>query len=183
MGNRLSKIVTRTGDAGTTGLGDGSRVAKDSLRIDVIGEVDELNSTLGVLLAEDLPETVRNALTGIQHDLFDLGGEICMPGYNVISEAHVLRLEALVGEFNEQLTPLKEFILPGGQPVAAMAHVARTVCRRCERRLTELIESTNGSAGELAPIQVYVNRLSDYLFVLARYLNKQAGVADKVWKK
>lgn len=177
MGNRLSKIVTRTGDAGTTGLGDGSRVAKDSLRIDVIGEVDELNSTLGVLLAEDLPETVRNALTGIQHDLFDLGGEICMPGYNVISEAHVLRLEALVGEFNEQLTPLKEFILPGGTRAAALAHLVRSVCRRVERRIVHLANSEEVS--EMS--RKYLNRLSDLMFILGRVLNKAGGCTDVLW--
>ena len=177
MGNRLSKIVTRTGDAGTTGLGDGSRVAKDSLRIDVIGEVDELNSTLGVLLAEDLPETVRNALTGIQHDLFDLGGEICMPGYNVISEAHVLRLEGLVGEFNEQLTPLKEFILPGGTRAAALAHLVRSVCRRVERRIVHLANSEEVS--EMS--RKYFNRLSDLMFILGRVLNKAGGCNDVLW--
>ena len=178
MGNRLSKIVTRTGDAGTTGLGDGSRVAKDCLRIDVIGEVDELNSTLGVLLAEDLPEAVRTALTGIQHDLFDLGGEVCMPGYNVISEAHVLRLEAFVGEFNGQLTPLKEFILPGGTRAAALAHLVRSVCRRVERRLVHLANAEPVS--EMS--RKYLNRLSDLMFILGRVLNKAGGESDVLWR-
>ncbi len=177
MGNRLSKIVTRTGDAGTTGLGDGSRVAKDSLRIDVIGEVDELNSTLGVLLAEDLPESIRSALTGIQHDLFDLGGEISMPGYSVIGEAHVQRLEALVAEFNEQLTPLKEFILPGGTRPAALAHLVRSTCRRVERRVVHLANSEPVS--EMS--RKYLNRLSDLMFILGRALNKLAGRGDVLW--
>nr|MBL8412559.1 cob(I)yrinic acid a,c-diamide adenosyltransferase [Dechloromonas sp.] len=137
-GNRLSKIVTRTGDAGTTGLGDGSRTTKDSLRIDAIGEVDELNSGLGVLLCEDLPDRVRAALTDIQHDLFDLGGELCLPGMNVMTEAQVARLEALAEEFNADLPMLKEFILPGGTRPAALAHLSRTVCRRAERAMVRL---------------------------------------------
>ncbi len=138
MGNRLSKIVTRTGDAGTTGLGDGSRVDKDCLRIDSMGEVDELNSSLGVLLAEELPPAVRDALLGIQHDLFDLGGELCIPGTSIITEEHIVRLEDLVTHFNASLSPLKEFILPGGTRAAALAHLSRTVCRRAERRVVHL---------------------------------------------
>ena len=176
-GNRLSKIVTRTGDAGTTGLGDGSRVAKDSLRIDCIGEIDELNSCLGVLLAEELPETIRPALLRIQNDLFDLGGEICIPGSAIISEEHVLRLEELVGRFNAGLSPLKNFILPGGTRPAALAHLARSVCRRVERRVVSL---GNGEpVSEFA--RKYLNRLSDLLFVLGRSLNQVDGQGDVLW--
>ncbi len=139
MGHRLSKIVTRTGDAGTTGLGDGSRVAKDSARIDAIGAVDELNSTLGVLLAEALPAAVAACLVEVQHDLFDLGGELSIPGSSAVSDAQVMRLEqALSTGFNADLPPLKEFILPGGTRAASQAHVARTVCRRAERSLVHL---------------------------------------------
>ncbi len=177
MGNRLSKIVTRTGDAGTTGLGDGSRVAKDCLRIEVIGEIDELNSSLGVLLAEELPPGVRDALLAVQNDLFDLGGEICIPGANVIGEAHITRLEASVGEFNDTLSPLKEFILPGGTRAAAFAHLSRTVCRRAERRLVQLANSE--SVSDFA--RKYLNRLSDLLFVLGRVLNQVGGRGDVLW--
>lgn len=177
MGNRLSKIVTRTGDAGTTGLGDGSRVAKDCLRIDTIGEVDELNSTLGVVLSCELPPAARDALLGVQNDLFDLGGELCIPGMNIISAAHIVRLEELVGHFNDGLAPLKEFILPGGTPAAAHAHLARTVCRRAERRLVHLSNSEPVSEFALK----YLNRLSDLLFVLGRALNVAAGGGDVLW--
>jgi len=177
MGNRLSKIVTRTGDAGTTGLGDGTRVAKDSLRIETIGQVDELNSTIGVLLAEEIPGEVRNALTGVQHDLFDLGGELCIPGMNMISDAQVARLEALVERFNDDLPPLKDFILPGGSRAAALAHLARTVCRRAERQVVSLANSE--SVSDFA--RKYLNRLSDLLFVLGRALNRTAGCGDVLW--
>jgi len=179
VGHRLSKIVTRTGDAGTTGLGDGSRVAKDSARIEAIGSVDELNSTIGVLLAEALPEPVATCLVAVQHDLFDLGGELSIPGYTAVTDAHVARIEADVERFNADLAPLKEFILPGGTRAAAQAHVARTVCRRAERSLvaaaaTEAITPT---------ARVYLNRLSDLLFVLARALNRAQGRADVLWQK
>ena len=179
MGHRLSKIVTRTGDAGTTGLGDGSRVAKDSPRIAAIGAVDELNSTIGVLLAESLPEPVVACLTSVQHDLFDLGGELSIPGYQAMSKDHVERLEAEVERFNADLAPLKEFVLPGGTRAAALAHVARTVCRRAERTLisaaaTEAIGDTS---------RIYLNRLSDLMFVLARALNRAGGRPDVMWKK
>ena len=137
-GNRLSKIVTRTGDAGTTGLGDGSRTTKDSLRIDAIGEVDELNSSIGLLLCEELPDRVRAALLDIQHDLFDLGGELCLPGMAIMKDAQVARLEELADEFNADLPMLKEFILPGGTRPAAVAHLCRTVCRRAERSMVRL---------------------------------------------
>jgi len=179
MGHRLSRIVTRTGDNGTTGLGDGTRVAKDSARIVAIGEVDELNCALGVLLAEALPAEVSARLVAVQHDLFDLGGELSIPGYTSIEDAHVLRLEADVEQFNAPLPPLKEFILPGGTRAAALAHVARTVCRRAERAVVTL-------AAE-APVndasRRYLNRLSDLLFVLARSLNRIAGSADVLWQK
>eukprot|EP01037_Dinobryon_pediforme_P048488 gene48488-63584_t len=130
MANRLSEIVTRTGDDGTTGLGDGSRVGKDSLRIQALGDIDELNSQLGVLLCEDLPVPLRAELLTVQHDLFDLGGELCIPGYTMITDAHVARLDALLEKYNADLPPLKEFILPGGSRAAALMHVCRTVCRR-----------------------------------------------------
>ena len=177
MGNRLSKIVTRTGDTGTTGLGDGSRVGKDCQRIEVIGEVDELNSCLGVLLAEDCPPAVREALTGVQHDLFDLGGEICIPGTSIISDAHISRLEDLVTRFNDELSPLKNFILPGGSRPAALAHLARTVCRRCERHIVLLARDEAVSIH----VRKYLNRLSDLLFVLGRSLNKAGGRGDVLW--
>ena len=179
MGHRLSKIVTRTGDAGTTGLGDGTRVAKDSARIDAIGAVDELNSTLGVLLAEPLPEPVKACLIEVQHDLFDLGGELSIPGYQAVNEAQALRLEDAVERFNADLPPLKEFILPGGSRAASLAHVARTVCRRAERALVHL-----GATAEVRePTRKYLNRLSDLLFVLARVLNRAAGGTDVLWRK
>ena len=179
MGNRLSKIYTRTGDDGTTGLGDGSRVAKDSARIDAIGAVDELNSALGVLLAEALPTPVTACLVEVQHDLFDLGSELSIPGSTAISDAQVTRLERALARFNADLPPLKEFVLPGGTRAASLAHVARTVCRRAERSLVRL-----GAAETVgAPARKYVNRLSDLLFVLARVLNRDAGCADVLWQK
>ena len=178
MGHRLSRIVTRTGDAGTTGLGDGTRVAKDAPRIEAIGAVDELNSTLGVLLAEALPAPVAECLTAVQHDLFDLGGELSIPGHAAVTEAHVARLEDAVERFNAGLAPLKEFILPGGTRAAALAHVARTVCRRAERRVVALA----GSDAVSDPSRRYLNRLSDLLFVLARVLNHAAGRPDVLWR-
>src|SRR5450631_1568694 len=179
MGNRLSKIVTRTGDAGTTGLGDGSRVTKDSARIEAIGAVDELNSVLGVLLAEPLPAEIAACLLEVQHDLFDFGGELSIPGYCAVGDAHVMRLEEAVERFNANLPPLKEFILPGGSRAASLAHVARTVCRRAERSLVHL----GASAEVREPSRKYLNRLSDLLFVLARVLNRVAGGADVLWRK
>ncbi|HJV92212.1 MAG TPA: cob(I)yrinic acid a,c-diamide adenosyltransferase [Azonexus sp.] len=178
-GNRLSKIVTRTGDAGTTGLGDGSRTTKDSLRIDAMGEVDELNSSLGVLLCEELPDTVRSALLDIQNDLFDLGGELCLPGMEVIKDIQVERLEQQVEIFNADLTMLKEFILPGGTRPAALAHLSRTVCRRAERAIVKL--STAEAVSSAA--RRYVNRLSDLLFILGRVLNRAGGRGDVLWQK
>jgi len=179
MGHRLSKIVTRTGDAGETGLGDGSRVAKDSPRIEAIGTVDELNSVLGVLLAEPLPDAIAACLTDVQHDLFDLGGELSIPGHFAITDAHVSRVEAAVATFNAELAPLKEFILPGGSRAAALAHVARTVCRRAERLLVHLAATEAVSDRS----RVYLNRISDLLFVLARSINRAAGRPDVLWQK
>ena len=178
-GNRLSKIVTRTGDAGTTGLGDGSRTGKDSLRIDAIGEVDELNSGLGVLLCEDMPEAMRAALLDIQNDLFDLGGELCLPGMEVMKDAQVARLEAQAEAFNAELTMLKEFILPGGTRAASLAHLSRTVCRRAERAMVRLhaAEPLSDAARR------YINRLSDLLFILGRALNRAGGRGDVLWQK
>jgi cob(I)alamin adenosyltransferase len=179
MGHRLSRIATRTGDDGTTGLGDGSRTRKDSLRIAAIGDVDELNSTIGLLQTEPLPEKVRAALTDIQHDLFDLGGELCIPGFENLPEARVARLDELLEQYNADLPRLQEFILPGGSRAAAIAHVARTVCRRAERAIVAL-----GSAEPVRPVcRQYVNRLSDLLFVLARVLNRHAGGSDVMWEK
>jgi cob(I)alamin adenosyltransferase len=179
MGHRLSKITTRTGDAGSTGLGDGSRVGKDSLRIAALGDVDELNSLLGVLLCEELPGEVRELLLDIQHDLFDLGGEIAVPGGSFVREGQPGRLEAAVERYNAELRPLAEFILPGGNRAAALAHLARTVCRRAERAVVSL--------GSTEPVtdttRKYLNRLSDLLFVLGRWLNKAAGGGDVLWQK
>ena len=178
-GNRLSKIVTRTGDAGTTGLGDGSRTTKDSLRIDAIGEVDELNSSLGLLLCEELPARVRAALVDIQHDLFDLGGELCLPGMAIMKDAQVARLEELVEEFNRDLPMLKEFILPGGTRPAAIAHLCRTICRRAERSMVRL--NTAEPLSDAA--RRFINRLSDLLFILGRLLNRAGGRGDVLWQK
>ena len=178
MGNRLSKIATRTGDAGDTGLGDGSRVPKDAARVQAMGDIDELNSSLGVLLAEKLPAPLRAALLQVQHDLFDLGGETSIPGHHMVTEAHVARLDALLAEHNAKLEPLKEFILPGGSRPAALAHLARTVCRRAERSLVSL-----GRAEPVgAPARQYLNRLSDLLFVLGRRLNRAARRGDVLWR-
>ena len=178
MGHRLSRIVTRTGDAGTTGLADGSRVAKDALRIEAIGEVDELNSCIGVLLTESLPQDVATTLIEVQHDLFDLGGELSMPGTPIVSDEHVARLEAAVERFNAELPPLKEFILPGGAKGAALAHVARAVCRRAERAVVRLAATETVSE----PARRYLNRLSDVLFVAARVINRAAHGQDVLWQ-
>ncbi|MDZ4142483.1 MAG: cob(I)yrinic acid a,c-diamide adenosyltransferase [Methylotenera sp.] len=178
MGNRLSKIYTRTGDDGTTGLGDGSRVNKDSLRVEAMGDVDELNSVIGMMMTEALPETLLPALTQIQHDLFNLGGEICIPGYVILKQSRIEDLEKIIDSLNADLAPLKEFILPGGTKAAAYCHLARTVCRRAERRLIELHRSEAVTDISLQ----YLNRLSDLLFVMCRSINQQAGVSDVLWK-
>ena len=179
MGHRLSKITTRTGDAGETGLGDGSRVSKASARIAALGEVDELNSAIGVLLAEELPAAIRDALLGVQHDLFDLGGEVSIPGHTLVTEAQVGELERLLESFNRNLPPLKEFILAGGSRAAAAAHLARTVCRRAERALVALAREDRVSDAA----RIYLNRLSDLLFVLGRALNRAAGGSDVLWQR
>ncbi len=179
MGHRLSKITTRTGDKGETGLGDGSRVAKDSARIEAIGTVDELNSCLGVLLAEALPKAVSNVLQAVQNDLFDLGGELAIPGSAIMVESQVSRLETQAEQFNRDLPRLKEFILPGGTRAAASAHLARTVCRRAERALVALARSE--PVGSIA--RVYLNRLSDLLFILGRALNREAARQEPQWQR
>jgi cob(I)alamin adenosyltransferase len=179
MANRLSKIVTRTGDGGTTGLGDGTRVSKESARIAAIGDVDELNSTLGVLRTEALPADIDALLAAVQHDLFDLGGELSIPGYTAVTDAHVARLEALVERHNADLPPLRDFILPGGSRAAAQAHVCRTACRRAERSVVHLAAAE--AVGDGA--RRYLNRLSDLFFVLARVLNRAAGAPDVLWQK
>ncbi|UTH73425.1 cob(I)yrinic acid a,c-diamide adenosyltransferase [Chromobacterium sp. IIBBL 290-4] len=178
MSDRLSNIVTRTGDDGSTGLGDGSRVAKDGVRIQALGDVDELNSVIGLLLADAPPQSMAQWLEEIQHDLFDLGSELAVPGYQAIGDAHVQALEGLVAFMNEELGPLKEFILPGGLRVAALAHQARSVCRRAERSVVALAREEALSM----PLRRYLNRLSDFLFVLARFLNREGGVPDVLWK-
>lgn len=215
MGHRLSKIYTRTGDAGTTGLGDGSRIAKNSARVAAMGDVDELNSLIGVILCEELPAEIRELFTGIQHDLFDLGGEMSIPGAKLLKATQPARLEAAIDRYNADLGPLKEFILPGaGIPLspgplpaeggdggsrtasapgsemrgsgrssaaraAALTHLARTVCRRAERVTVALAAAEAVSdAG-----RQYLNRLSDLLFVLGRWLNKAAGGGDVLWQK
>jgi cob(I)alamin adenosyltransferase len=179
MGHRLTKIYTRTGDAGTTGLGDGSRTPKNSLRIAALGDVDEANSIIGVILCEDLPDDVRELFIGIQHDLFDLGGELSIPGAVLLKATQPARLEMAIDRYNGELEPLKEFILPGGTRAAALTHLARTVCRRAERAVVALaVEEKISDAG-----RQYLNRLSDLLFVLGRWLNKAAGGSDVLWQK
>ncbi|MCQ8895117.1 cob(I)yrinic acid a,c-diamide adenosyltransferase [Limnobacter humi] len=179
MGNRLSSITTRTGDDGTTGLADGSRLSKKDLRVHAMGDVDELNSHLGLLLTEPLPEPLGTEITRIQHDLFDLGAALCMPGFDVFPDTAVARLDTLIAEFNKPLARLEEFILPGGSRAAAYAHIARTVCRRAERVVVDL-KSHEDVPEELL---LYLNRLSDFLFVAARWIHHQAGVQDVQWKK
>lgn len=179
MGNRLSKVYTRTGDDGSTGLGDGTRVSKDSPRVAAYGTVDELNSTLGmVLAAAPAPDSVVETLVQVQHDLFDLGGELCIPGMEMIQDADIDRLEASIDRYNADLPPLKEFILPGGGMAASNCHLARTVCRRAERKLVTLARTE--------PVrdqsQRYLNRLSDLLFVLARVLARAGGHGEVLWQ-
>jgi len=180
MGNRLSKIYTRTGDDGTTGLGDGSRVDKDSPRVEAYGTVDEANSAIGIVLAQpDIAVEIRTCLTDIQHDLFELGGELCIPGHAAVTSSFVDRLEQELDAFNEHLPPLKDFILPGGGPAAAACHLARTVVRRAERRVSELRKN------EEVRIEVlhYLNRLSDLLFVVARQLSRDESGEEVLWKR
>jgi cob(I)alamin adenosyltransferase len=179
MGNRLSKIYTRTGDDGTTGLGDGSRTAKDSLRVEAFGTVDELNSVIGVAVAEmEGLDELSGLLLDIQHHLFDLGGELCIPGSEMITDDHIERLEQELDRLNDALPMLKEFILPGGSRAAAQTHLARTVCRRAERRMITLArhEPVN------EPAIRYLNRLSDLLFVVARTAARASGAGEVLWK-
>ncbi|TDJ64909.1 MAG: cob(I)yrinic acid a,c-diamide adenosyltransferase [Proteobacteria bacterium] len=178
MGHRLSKIYTRTGDDGTTGLGDGTRVSKDSLRVEAYGTVDELNSVIGLLLTHTLPEAIHACLVGVQHRLFDLGGELCLPGHTAIKQHHVNELEQILDDLNANLSPLKDFILPGGSTAAAVCHVARSVCRRAERRIISL--SKQEQVSEVAIH--YLNRLSDLLFVIGRTLNAEADYSDVLWR-
>ncbi|HEX5648485.1 MAG TPA: cob(I)yrinic acid a,c-diamide adenosyltransferase [Steroidobacteraceae bacterium] len=180
MGHRLSKIYTRTGDDGSTGLGDGVRVPKEHLRVEAYGTVDEANSALGLVLAvRGLPEAVVSTLTEIQHDLFDLGGELCIPGHRAITAADVERLEQTLDRFNDDLPPLKDFILPGGGPAAAACHLARTVTRRAERRVWALAR-----AEAVAPeVAQYLNRLSDLLFVVARVLARHENGSEVLWRR
>lgn len=177
MGHRLSKIYTRTGDKGTTGLGDGSRVDKDSIRVEAYGNVDELNSVIGLLLSNELPESISEQLTIIQHTLFDVGGEMSIPGRILLASDQVTALEDILDTLNSDLGPLKEFILPGGSPAASVCHIARCVCRRAERSAIALAKSETVNETSIA----YLNRLSDLLFVIARHLNKAANVEDVLW--
>jgi len=180
MGNRLSRIYTRTGDDGSTGLGNGLRVPKESLRVEAFGTVDEANSAIGaVLAAATLPAAIKDCLTEVQHDLFDLGGELCIPGHRMMTAAYILRLEAKLDELNENLPPLKDFILPGGGPAAAACHLARAVCRRAERRCWSLAR-----VEEVAPDALkYLNRLSDLLFVVARVLARHEQGSETIWQR
>ncbi len=181
MGYRLSKIYTRTGDQGITSLSDGKRLAKDSTRIEAIGCIDELNSLIGLLIAQDVPESIDGSLTNIQHNLFDLGGGLSMPDYRVVTDNAVTLLEQQLDKLNEALPPLKEFILPGGSLQAASCHHARTVCRRAERRLMTLVQQTDE---EINPAALkYLNRLSDLLFVMARTLARVNHGKEVFWKK
>ncbi len=191
MSTRLSVITTRTGDQGNTGLGDGSRIDKDAPRIAAMGDVDELNSTLGLLRSEALPPAIDALLARVQNDLFDLGAELCIPGHVALKKEHVLFLEHALAEHNAGLGKLQEFILPGGTRAAALAHVARTVCRRAERSVIALDKAesaadtdTDNSPPAPAvndPVKQYLNRLSDLCFVLARALNRAAGQSDVLW--
>jgi len=178
VGNRLSKIYTKTGDDGTTGLGDGTRVRKDSARVAAYGTVDEVNSAIGVVLAQNVGADVREILTQVQHDLFDLGGELCIPGMAMIHDTDIDRLETVLDRFNADLPALKDFILPGGGMAAATCHLARTVCRRAEREVVTLAD-----AEKVRPEAIrYLNRLSDLLFVLARVLARASGHGEVLWQ-
>jgi cob(I)alamin adenosyltransferase len=179
MANRLTRITTRTGDTGTTGLADGSRIGKEAPRIAALGDIDELNSLLGVILSEELPAAAHDLLIAIQHDLFDLGGELAMPSAGFLQDTQLTAIETAIERYNGELGPLKEFILPGGTRAAALAHLARAVCRRAERAIVLLgtVETVSAIARK------YLNRLSDLLFVLGRWLNKAAGSSDMLWQK
>ncbi len=177
MGNRLSKIYTRTGDDGSTGLGDGTRVGKDSARVGAYGTVDEANSAIGIVLACEVPQAVRDVLVRVQHELFNLGGELCIPGMALVHDADITRLEHDLDGFNEDLPPLKDFILPGGGMAAAHCHLARTICRRAERDVVALgrDEAVRPEASR------YLNRLSDLLFVVARVLARASAQGEVLW--
>ena len=179
MGNRLSKIYTRTGDNGTTGLGDGSRINKDDARIEAIGDIDELNSLVGLLCCElDDGDRLKAELFEVQQDLFNLGGELSVPGYSLIEDQHIERLESLLDNLNDALPPLTDFILPGGNRAASVCHLARSVCRRAERRLVTLARDT-----DIRPqCQRFLNRLSDLLFVAARTLARRDGGSEVLWR-
>jgi cob(I)alamin adenosyltransferase len=179
MGHRLSKIYTRTGDTGSTGLGDGTRVSKTHVRIEAYGAVDEANSAIGVVLAANVPDDVARVLTRIQHELFDLGGELSVPGMRLITAERIAHLEQDLDRFNEPLPPLKDFILPGGGPAAAACHLARTVARRAERRVWALAEHEPVAQ----EVPQYLNRLSDLLFVIARVLARHERGAEILWKR
>ena len=179
MANRLSKIYTRTGDKGKTGLADGSRVDKFNSRIESLGNIDELNSIIGIVLTEKIPNDMKAILERVQHDLFDIGGELSIPNHMVIDEKKIDFLENSLDKMNNELQPLKEFILPGGARISSYCHLARTVCRRVERNLFKLAQSDKVNEASLK----YVNRLSDMLFVLARFLNKINQHNDILWKK
>jgi cob(I)alamin adenosyltransferase len=183
MANRLSAITTRTGDDGSTGLGDGSRTSKTDFRVHSMGDVDELNSNIGVLLCEALPLDVREELIAIQHDLFDLGGELCIPGFENMTEQQLSRLDGLIAKHNATLPRLAEFILPAGSRAASLAHVCRTVCRRAERSVVALAQSSDEKVSVRPLCQQYLNRLSDLLFVLARVLNRFSGGSDVLWQQ
>jgi cob(I)alamin adenosyltransferase len=178
MGHRLSKIYTRTGDDGTTGLADGSRINKDSPRVEAGGTVDELNSIIGMILAWELPEPVRNCMVNVQHDLFDLGGELSIPGTEVIKDSYINRLETILDGFNAELPPLKEFILPAGGHATSTTHLARTVCRRAERRVITLAREEEVNPAAIS----YLNRLSDLLFVIARVLARFENGTEVLWQ-
>jgi cob(I)alamin adenosyltransferase len=180
MGHRLSKIYTRTGDDGTTGLASGERIDKADPRVDAFGNIDETNSALGLLLAEpDIPDGIRAILTRIQHELFEIGAELSLPGYRQITGEHVRQLERELDELNAELPPLKEFVLPGGTRAAATCHLARTICRRSERSAWAASKVT-----ELNPeLLRYLNRLSDLLFVMARSLARHGGGQETLWQR
>lgn len=179
MGNRLSKIYTRTGDDGSTGLGDGSRIGKDALRVEAYGTVDEANSCIGLVLAsEGVADDIRDLLTSVQHQLFDLGGELCIPGHAAIDDADIDRLEQRLDHYNDDLPPLRDFILPGGGEAAARCHIARTVVRRAERMTVALSRHE-----DVRPQAIrYLNRLSDLLFVLCRVLARVSGHGEVLWQ-
>jgi len=179
MADRLDKIVTRGGDKGETSLGDGTRIPKDHPRIGLLGDIDELNSRIGVVLAHDPGIQIRDILISVQHDLFDLGGALCFPGAPLLSEKHVIRLDEAAATLNENLPPLKEFILPGGTPVLAWLHVARTVCRRVERAALSFLKDEEDSSYAIA----YLNRLSDFLFIAGRFEAQQHDLPETLWQK